>query len=233
MGIAEIGFAEHVDFDPADQGFGFFDYDRYSDDIARARRFFKGKLAIRKGVEIDYQQRFEPEIKEWLNGKRFDFVIGSVHYVNRNFIDGNFVATSSPERIYSAYFSEVINSIWSGLFDVLGHLDIVRKYTISCDRSIDRGLRDPTNEKAIKAVLKETMEREMYLEVNAKLSVLRDGCRDTMPSKDIVEEYIESGGRLLSVGSDAHSSEELGRGIEGILRFLANYDENQVRLLFG
>ena len=139
------------------------------------------------------------------------------------------MAISSLERIYIAYSSEVINSIRSGLFDVVGHLDIIRKHRSNCCR----GPRDPTGEEGIEAVLKETMDKEMYLEVNAKLSVLREGCRDTMPSKDIIEEYIESGGRLLSIGSDAHSSEELGSGIEDILRFLANYDENQVRLLFG
>ena len=53
-----------------------------------------------------------------------------------------------------------------------------------------------------------------------------------MPSKEIVEEYLENGGKLISIGSDAHSTEELGNGIVKILDLLADYDENQVRLLF-
>jgi len=76
------------------------------------------------------------------------------------------------------------------------------------------------------------MEKSRYLEINSKLSVLNESRTDTMPSKKIVEEYLENGGKLISIGSDAHSTEELGNGIAEILDLLADYDEDQVRLLF-
>lgn len=227
LGIGEIGFAEHVDFDPRDQGFGFFNYDRYSSDIESARESFGKRLVIWKGVEIDYQRSFEDEIEDWLLGKEFDFVIGSVHYLDHEFIDQQLVASSDLHMLYNAYFAEVTRSVESGLFDVVGHLDIISRF-------IDKGLGhgDSAYEEGLRMVLREIMKKKMYLEINSKLSVLKGPCADTMPRKETVEEYIRNGGRLISIGSDAHSTEELGSGLVETLDFLAKYDRNQVELLF-
>src|SRR5690349_16296500 len=59
IGLDEIGFSEHKDFDPADPVVGYFDYDAYMTEIEAARRTFGNTLAIRVGVEIDYQKWFE------------------------------------------------------------------------------------------------------------------------------------------------------------------------------
>lgn len=227
LGIGEIGFAEHVDFDPKDRGFGFFNYDGYSSDIESARESFRKRLVIWKGIEIDYQRSFEDEIEDWLLGKRFDFVIGSVHYLDHKFIDRQLVASSDLRTLYDAYFAEAARSVESCLFDVVGHLDIISKI-------IDKGLGhgDFAYEEGLRMVLGEIMEKKMYLEINSKLSVLKEPCSDTIPSKEIVEEYIRNGGRLISIGSDAHSTEELGRGVDETLDFLAKYDRNQIELLF-
>jgi len=49
LGIEEIGFSEHVDFEPKDWGYGFFDYERYSSEIEAAQESFNNKIVIRKG----------------------------------------------------------------------------------------------------------------------------------------------------------------------------------------
>ena len=227
LGIGEIGFAEHVDFDPRDRGFGFFNYDGYSSGIESARESFGKRLVIWKGVEIDYQRSFEDEIEDWLLGKRFDFVIGSVHYLDHKFIDRQLVASSDLRTLYDAYFAEATRSVESGLFDVVGHLDIISKI-------IDKGLGhgDSAYEEGVRMVLGKIMKKKMYLEMNSKLSVLKGPCADTMPSREVVEEYIRNGGRLISLGSDAHSTEELGCGVVETLDFLSRYDRNQIELPF-
>ena len=70
----------------------------------------------------------------------------------------------------------------------------------------------------------------MYLKVNSK--GLREACRQTIPSRELVNEFIENGGKLISTGSDAHSMEEIGCGIEEIMEFLENYNGNRHELLF-
>lgn len=52
--IKEIGFADHVDFDPNDSGYTFFDYNAYTLAINNARPIYGNKLVIRKGIEGDY-----------------------------------------------------------------------------------------------------------------------------------------------------------------------------------
>jgi len=49
--ITEIGFSEHVDFDPQDRCFGFFNYGKYTSEIENARETFKDQLIVRKGIE--------------------------------------------------------------------------------------------------------------------------------------------------------------------------------------
>src|SRR5438067_11014394 len=83
IGLDEIGFSEHKDFDPDDPVVDYFDYDAYMREIDQAHSRFHGVLAIRAGVEIDYQRWFEDRIGDYLAAHPFDFVIGSVHYVDR------------------------------------------------------------------------------------------------------------------------------------------------------
>jgi histidinol-phosphatase (PHP family) len=228
LGIKEIEFSEHVDFDPVDRGFGYFNYKRYTSEIREAQESFKGRLVIRKGVEIDYQHCFEDDVEAWLRDKRFDYIIGSVHYLNHELITRRLVESNDLREIYNAYFYEVTKSVKSGLFDVVGHLDVIRKFI--ANRSLE--LKNFGYEEDLKAILEDITKKRMYLEINSKFPTLKQDCTEMTPSKGVVEEYIEKGGRLISIGSDAHSTEEIGSGIKEILDFLATYDEYQVRLLF-
>ena len=224
----EIGFSEHVDFDPSDEGFGFFNYENYQSAVKKAQLFFKGKLVIRKGVEVDYQKRFEDQIRDWLPGKNFDFIIGSVHYVNGEIINQQLLAKRNLKEIYREYFDEVYNSIESRLFNVVGHLDIVRKY--ASNRVIHR--RDPEYKEKLRSILEEIRDRKMFLEINSKLSVLKCGFLEVMPSKETIRRYLDCGGKRVSIGSDAHSKEELGSGVKETFDFLARNSQTDVNILF-
>lgn len=228
-GIVELGFSEHMDFDPQDLGYGFFDYDLYTSEIRRAQETFGNRLVIRKGIEIDYQYCFEDRIRDWLKNKNFDFAIGSIHYIDHEFINRRLLAKKDLGEIYDIYFDEVSRSIESGLFDIIGHLDLIRKHTDK--RALE--LNNLDYEERMRTILTEIIGNENYLEINTKLSVLERTCTETMPSREIVEDFVENGGRLISVGSDAHSKDEIGIGVEEQLSFLAKYEKCDLHLLFG
>ena len=215
LGIVEIGFSEHVDFDPRDWGYKYFDYERYSSDIRKARELFGDRLVVRKGIEVDYQHWFEEDIREWLRDKEFDYVIGSVHYLDHKYITEKLISEKTLQEIYDLYFAEVNNSIDSGLFDVIGHLDLPRRYTY---RSKDE-LKRIDYWETMRTTFNKIIDTETYLEINSK--GLREPCRDTYPSKEVVNEYYETGGRMISLGSDAHCIEEIGVGIEEIMNCLS------------
>ncbi|UCE44133.1 MAG: histidinol-phosphatase HisJ family protein [Candidatus Bathyarchaeota archaeon] len=228
LGIVEIGFSEHMDFEPEDSGFGFFDYERYTAEVKDAQEFFKSKLVVRKGIEIDYQEAFEDDIREWLRDKEFDFIIGSVHYVNHELIDYELLEDNDLERVYRAYFNEVALSIESRLFDVVGHLDVVRKF-------IDVGRAELSSFDYVERMgmaLDMIVEKRMHLEINSKPSLLKETNIGMLPNEEAVTAFIGKGGRLISTGSDAHSIEEIGGGIREIMIFLKKFKENKLQLLF-
>jgi histidinol-phosphatase (PHP family) len=213
--MKEIGFSEHVDFDPHDWGYGYFDYERYTTDIDRVRELFSDTLIIRKGVEVDYQQWVEDDIRDWLQEKEFDFVIGSVHYLDHHYITDKLVAEKSLQGLYDLYFVEVNNSITSGLFDIVGHLDLPLRYTYRDQETLAQS----TYQEHMWTILNAIIETGMCMEINTK--GLRESCRNTYPSQDIVNTFFENGGRRVSIGSDAHSTQEIGVGIKEVLTSLS------------
>jgi histidinol-phosphatase (PHP family) len=213
--IHEIGFSEHIEFDPQDWGYGYFDYELYTSDIYRAREQFSNNLIIKKGVEVDYQHWVEDDIREWLKEKEFDFVIGSVHYLNRQYISDTLISEKHLRDLYDLYFTEVNNSITSGLFDIVGHLDLPWSYTYRNRESFDQ----ISYWEKMRETLNMIIEADMYLEINTK-GLREQGC-STYPSRRVLNTYFDQGGHRISVGSDAHSTQEIGMGVKETLTSLS------------
>jgi histidinol-phosphatase (PHP family) len=229
LGLEEIGISDHVDFEPKDSGYDFFKYDQYTTDIEQARSVFKDQLVIWKGIEIDYQRSIEAEIIEWIQDKEFDFIIGSVHYLDHDLINHTLVARNDLRKIYERYYYEVTQSIDTGLFDVIGHFDIVSKY-------VDEGrseLRSFDHQENVRTILEQIIKTKSYLEMNSKWAVPKRANIPLMSSQEILEEYLRCGGELVSVGSDAHTTKELGSGIHPILEYLNNCNYKRIKLLFA
>jgi histidinol-phosphatase (PHP family) len=159
------------------------------------------------GVEVDYQARFEPEIRAFLDATEYDFVIGSVHYVGGRFAlcDAYF---DGPERErYRAHLEETLHAVRTGLFDVLGHLDIVKRYGVR-----HYGPFDPERyAEPIEAVLRACVETGTGIEINT--SGLRGPPGETLPTLPVLRRYHELGGEVLTIGSDAHRADDLAQGI--------------------
>jgi len=212
----EIGFCEHADFDPRDYSCDFFDYALFRRQIEAQRESYGDSLAIRAAVEVTYQASREEEISEFLKGKELDYVIGSVHLVE----DGQewamvseegecerYFARRSVREAYQPYFAEVRWAVESGLFDLIGHLDLVKRYGVRCYGPFDLSLFATE----IREILKLAVDRGVGLEINT--SGLRQPPHETYPGLEVLRWYRELGGRILTVGSDAHSVEDLGKGI--------------------
>lgn len=204
LGLDEIGFSEHKDFDPADPVVDYLDYDRYAAEIARAREEFAGRLAIRMGVEVDYQKWFEERIAAYLAEHPFDFVLGSVHYVDGVMLmTPEYLRGRTVEEAYRLYFQAVRDSVESGLIDIVGHLEYANRRGVpAC------GPYDPTPYREQMAELFDRMvERNVVLEINT--AGLRQGVGHPYPCAAHVALYAARGGRLLSIGSDSHHPDDL------------------------
>src|SRR3989338_4372995 len=131
-GYQGIGFSDHLEFDPDDDGCRYLDYDRYSRDIDAVRKKYEGRLTILKGIEVSYQREFSDAPKRYFAGKDFDYLIGAVHFVARcPFHHGDrYFRGKTAEAAFRAYFEEVERTGEAGLFDILAHFDHLKRYSI-------------------------------------------------------------------------------------------------------
>jgi histidinol-phosphatase (PHP family) len=175
---------------------------------------------VRQGVEIAYQCTREKEISDWLAAHAWDYVVASIHLLD--YADGwamiseprttnAYFANHSQREVYVPYFEELLRAVRSGLGDVLGHLDVVKRYGTA-----HYGPFEPlVFEEEIRTVLRAIIDEGLALEVNS--SGLRQGTGEPYPGLAVLHWYRELGGEILTVGSDAHSTDDLGAGIPEVL----------------
>jgi histidinol-phosphatase (PHP family) len=220
--LAEIGFCEHVDLDPRDQGFGYLDLRQYDREMAAARSTIRG-VRLCQGIEITYQARLEMGIATWLARHAWDYVVTSVHLVD--YADGwalvseprsanAYFATHSQDEAYMPYFEELLRTARSGLGDLLGHLDLVKRYGV---RHYGPFVPDIFEEE-IRTVLQAVITNGMGLEINT--SGWRQAPGECYPTLTILRWYRELGGEVVTVGSDAHHRQELAEGIADALELI-------------
>lgn len=204
LGIAEICITDHVDFDPRDPAYQYTRFeDRQRTVRAAAERWAKEGVTIRFGAEVTYNQRWEEDVRDHLRRYRYDYVIGSVHDWPespywpsrvRGWIEGK-----TLDEIVAPYYEQIIAAARTGLFDTIGHLDVVRRYLYPMITTADLATRPDLQEPALRAII----ESGVSLEVNS--SGLRYPGGETYPSAAVVARFRELGGEHVVVGSDAHS----------------------------
>ena len=202
-GIAELAITDHVDFDPAAPAYAFSTFEERERDVRQAaERWAPHGLAVRFGVEVTYELRYEADIRDWLRRHPHDFTIGSVHAgAGSDYVPGRvaaFLAGKSLAEATAPYLAEVLGAARSGLFDSLGHLDIVKRWLMPLVTPEQFAAQPELFEPVLAALV----GSGTALEVNA--SGLRQLPRETYPPAETITRYLALGGRAVTIGSDAH-----------------------------
>jgi histidinol-phosphatase (PHP family) len=208
-GIAELAITDHVDFEPGAPAFGYSTFaDRERVVRQAAERWGPQGVAIRFGVELTYDRTWEQDIRDHLARHTYDFTIGSVHdRVGSPYGAGRvrrWVEGRSLREIVALSFDEVEAAARSGLFDTLGHLDVVKRYLHPYVSRDDLAAAPELYE----PILRSLVESGTALEINT--SGLRHPVGETYPSAAIVARFRQMGGRAVTIGSDAHRAEQFG-----------------------
>jgi histidinol-phosphatase (PHP family) len=219
-GMPEICITDHVDFDHRDPAYR---YTRFEDRERTVRdaadRWAGAGLQIRFGAELTYNRRWEDEARSHLRRHHYDYVIGSVHDWPespywpsrvRSWVEGRTI-----DEVVAPYYDQIVGAADSGLFDTIGHLDVVRRYLHPFVTVEDLELRPDLQEPALRALV----DGGVSLEVNS--SGLRYPGAQTYPSAAAVARYRELGGERVVVGSDAHSRGSFGARLDESYRHLA------------
>jgi histidinol-phosphatase (PHP family) len=219
LGVREIAITDHVDFMPGSPGYRYFDYDVRRKVIQETAERWAGKVAIRHGVELTYETRYEDEIGEYLRLHSFDYSIGSVHavsdspYSRQNI--ATFVSGKTVAEAVAPYFAEVEAAARSGMFDTIGHLDQCKRWLQPWFSPADFATIPASYEPLLVALV----ESGTALEVNA--SGLRYPEKETYPGAWVVARFRELGGERVTVGSDAHLPASFAFGLEEAAEIVA------------
>ncbi len=239
IGLEEICFTEHVDYgvkkdwdegeiewrggdgvnydDSMKEPLANADYPVYFDKIRRMREEFAGQIRIKSGLEFGIQTITIPQYERlWSRyADDLDFVLLSMHQVdNKEFWNQEFQRGKTQKEYNEAYYREILNVMRQFKhYSVLAHLDLIVRY----DRNgvyPFRELRDIVSE-----ILRTAISDGKGIELNT--SSWHYGLADTQPSRDILRLYRDLGGRIITIGSDGHTTKYLGdhiREAQQILR---------------
>jgi histidinol-phosphatase (PHP family) len=213
LGFAEIGFSDHSpmrqdDFD--DWRMRFDQLGEYVEKVRKAQKDFP-QLKIRLALEVDYLPGQEDWIRQLAAAQPWDYFIGSVHYVSDSWAVDNPHKISEwknrdPWEVWSVYFERLTKAAETGLFEIIGHADLPKKFG-------HRPTRDCTP--LYETFLNAARKHHCALDVNT--AGLRKDCQEIYPSRQILELAFQKG-VPITFGSDAHAPDEVGMNFAEALR---------------
>ncbi len=204
-GLPEIGFSEHNPMIRRDWDNWHMEIENlelYCRQIRQAQEAHP-QLAIKYGLEVDYIPGHEAWIRELAERYPWDYFIGSVHYISDSFDIDNPEKIDQwkrrdPDAVWTAYIERLTQAAASGLFQIIGHADLCKKFCF-----YPKGDVLPL----FRRFLETARDHEVAIEINT--AGLRKDCREIYPSPEILNTAAELG-IPITFGSDAHTPGEVG-----------------------
>ncbi|WP_400242803.1 histidinol-phosphatase HisJ [Niallia sp. JL1B1071] len=230
LGFTEMTFTEHaplpkgfIDTTPTqDSSITFETLPIYLKEIQSLKKEYEEIIKINVGLEIDYIEGFELEIRNFLAdwGHLLDDSILSVHFLKNPMNNHYDCVDYSPElfgqivkqyggisNVYNSYYQTLLKSIQADLGPAkpkrIGHMTLIHKFQ-------DLYPVDQDFQTIIFTILNEVKNKGYELDYNGA-GVNKPFCKEPYPSKWIVEEAIKRNIPLV-YGSDAHQAKDLGQG---------------------
>jgi len=207
VGIDFFGFSDHapMPFDPKYR-MDISQKDFYEKEVLSLKEKYKNDIELLLSYEVDFMQNSSLMLDKVLNAN-VDYLIGSIHFIQEK--DSSLWGFDNPEFI-GKYKEKNIDDIWcdyfeaieqmakSKLFDIVGHLDLIKVFKYLPNKEIKQ---------IVFPSLKAIKESNMTLEINA--AGLRKPIAQTYPSKEILEVAFELD-IPITFSSDAHDPSQIG-----------------------
>ena len=219
----DIITTEHLDFENPIINYkdSLIDYLKYVGQIKNLNKKYSNKFF--SGIEIGYTQKSEKKIEDFLKNKNFNLKLLSIHQngnydymcVNKKLI--------SLEVLVKEYFEQMIQALESSIeFNVLAHFE----YGL---RMIDISVIEFDNLASVflNKIIELIVKKEIAFEVNTKSMYKYK--KENLYSY-MIEKYIKKGGRLFTLGSDAHNIKEYAYKFDEATKFLLNKNIKKIIL---
>lgn len=225
-GLREIGFADHIPqyFLPPHRRDPYLamaerELEAYVEEVREAAAA-ANDIEIRLGVEADYSPGQEEKLKAILDRYPFDYVLGSVHYLDGWGFDNPAEVEGYSGRdidaLYREYFGLIQQMAATGLFDVVAHPDLLKKFGY-LPRADVHGL----YEKTVRVIA----AAGLVVEVNT--AGLRQPVAEIYPAPEFLA-VCRRYGVPVTLGSDAHRPEDVGRDFDRAVAVLSRVGYREV-----
>jgi len=206
LGLEAVGFSFHLPIEIPHEGkvnVTREELDFLAGEVTRLQDAYEGDIPVLFGGEADFLPGSEDEIGRVTAAYPFDYVIGSVHFIGEWAFDhpAEVAAYDDWDRreLYVRYFGLVCEAARSGLFDVVGHVDLVKKF----GHRLEGDWSD-----IIDGVCGVVSECDLCVEINT--AGFDKPVGEQYASEAFVQRLVESG-IPISFGSDAHAPDQVGR----------------------
>lgn len=228
VGLKEICFTEHIDYEYPDPSIDFdLNLSSYDAKIKQLQNRYHDFITIKKGVELGVQPHLLDRYEQLMDKESFDFVICSMHTANkRDLHSGDFFKGMTTAEAYEIYYKELLDCVKNyKKYSVLGHMDLVKRYQAE---PTDNDFSEITS-----TIFKKIISDGKGIELNT--SGVRYGLNNGMPSTDMLKLYFDLGGEIITLGSDSHTEQTISFQFKESLellerigfRYIATY-ENQI-----
>ncbi|MGB2852555.1 MAG: histidinol-phosphatase HisJ family protein [Solirubrobacterales bacterium] len=229
-GISELGVSEHIHrFSAALQIWRHPFWVEQAKDDLDAYCDFVASSELSLGIEADYIAGAEERIEAVLGARRFDYVIGSVHFIGEAAVDQDRwdvweLERGDPDRVWKRYFEQLGEAAASGLFDLMAHPDLVKVWGAGRPGP----LRDPRHyyEPAVAAIA------EAGVAVELSTAGLRKPVDELYPAPALGRMLVDAG-VPFALSSDAHLPEEVGYAYDRAVKFLAEIGVTEIAAFEG
>lgn len=230
LGFSKICFTDHMDYQfPAEKYHMNFEFsaEDYFRKINLLRRNFPAFI-IRAGVELGLKDDVLEPCNLLTSQYPFDLVIGSTHLVDN--IDPYYTEywesvgeENGIRRYYEVTYENVCHSFD---FDVYGHIDYIIRYCPTITKSRKNGQINESfylamiqnNQELLDAIFTKLIDTNRGIELNT--GGLKYKLGHPNPHETILKRYHKLGGKLLTIGSDAHETKYLGYCFSNIPKLL-------------
>lgn len=230
--LSGIIFTDHYELDLKDHDYVFnFDFKKRAQEINNLKLNFKNNFKILEGLEVGFQPHIKQELSSIIQSHDFDFIINSIHSVNKEFVSsGQYYKNRTKQEAFNKYLQQVYKSVTEfDDYDVIGHIGYVRRYGNLSDRSMHFN----DYQEILNAILKEIIKNNKGIEINS--SGYRDILQTPIPNYDIISEYKNLGGQIITLGSDSHNANTIGHSFDIIknklkdlgFKYIAHYEKRE------